>query len=288
MAAMTTHALAEILGTGPLAIDPTALAHLTALTAPDALDAARRNQPQASAGGTRPSTVGVDVVDGTAVVTIGGVLVARRTWLSDLFGATALPDAHRAVQDAFGDPAVRGVLLVIDSPGGAVQGVSEIAATIRAGRESKPVAAWTSGTLASAAFWIASAADVIAISNPTTPMVGSIGVAMSHVDVSGAERMAGIQTTEIVAGKYKRIDSKYAPLSADGRATLQDMVDRVYAGFVADVAAGRRMAAVDVLDRIADGRVFVGRQALEVGAVDVVASFDQVLGDLQRTQEPHA
>jgi ClpP class serine protease len=106
-------------------------------------------------------------------------------------------------------------------------------------------------------------------------------VVATHVDVSGAMQAAGRKTTEITAGKYKRIASSYAPLSGEGRDTLQDQVDYIYSAFVADVAAGRAQPVQTVLDRMADGRVFVGKQAVSAGLADAVSYFGEVLADLR-------
>jgi ClpP class serine protease len=111
--------------------------------------------------------------------------------------------------------------------------------------------------------------------------IGAIGVVAQHVDVSGAERLVGMKTTEVTAGRFKRIASAYAPLSDEGRAVIQDQVDHVYASFLEAVAEGRRAAPLDVLDRMADGRTFIGRQAVEAGLADAVCGVRDVLADLR-------
>jgi hypothetical protein len=131
--------------------------------------------------------------------------------------------------------------------------------------------------MASAAYWIGSAASKVFTSNLTN-MIGSIGVVQSHVDISRAQDMQGVKTTEITAGKYKRIASQYAPLSSDGRDTLQDQVNQVYQAFVGDVARNRGVSAQAVLDNMADGRVFIGQQAIDAGLVDGVSTLDDLIG----------
>jgi ClpP class serine protease len=115
-----------------------------------------------------------------------------------------------------------------------------------------------------------------------TTLVGSIGVVQRHVDISAAEAQQGQRTTEITAGRYKRIASNYAPLTEEGRATIQAQVDYVYSLFVEAVAVHRGVSADRVLQDMADGRVFVGEQAIAAGLVDGVATLDQLIEKLNR------
>ena len=177
------------------------------------------------------------------------------------------------------DPKVRGILLNIDSPGGGIDGTADLAGMIHSARGEKPVVAFTDGVMASAAYWIGSAADAVYISGDT-PQVGSIGVVAAHMDISKAEEMMGVKTTEITAGKYKRIASRHAPLSQEGRQTMQEMVDYVYSAFVGDVAKHRGVSEEQVLEQMADGRIFFGRQAVNAGLVDGVSTMEELIGKL--------
>lgn len=265
---------------GPLALDARAVGALRELAEGENALTNAYTWHQALAGAREGSALQVietELVGGVAIVRIEGMLAARRSWLTGLLGATVVSEAHAAIADALDSKNVRGVLLAIDSPGGTTAGVPELAALIRDAR--KPVAVHSSGALTSAAYWIASGARAIAVGS--VAMVGSIGVVATHVDVSGAEASRGVKTTEVTAGKYKRIASAYAPLSSEGRATLQHQVDYVYAAFIEEVAAGRGVPPTVVLDRMADGRVFIGKQAQRAGLVDAVSTFEQVLRDLQ-------
>jgi len=130
--------------------------------------------------------------------------------------------------------------------------------------------------VASAAYYIASAADKIFISGDMPP-IGSIGVVTSHIDYSKMDERHGIKETEIYAGKYKRIASYVEPLSQEGREYIQDRVDYIYSIFVNDVAKYRGVSVDTVLKNMADGQIFIGRQALDAGLVDGVSTFDQLL-----------
>jgi signal peptide peptidase SppA len=132
--------------------------------------------------------------------------------------------------------------------------------------------------MASAAYWIGSGADRIYISSDTVT-VGSIGVVARHVDYSRAYEEAGIKVTEITAGRYKRAHSMYEPLSERGRRTIQDELDYLYGVFLSDVAPNRKLSLDTVKDERADtipwadGRIFLGRQAIDVGLVDGVSTL---------------
>jgi capsid assembly protease len=216
-----------------------------------------------------------------AVVPVVGVLAKRANLLTRISGGTSTQIAGEMLAEAAQTSGVEAVLLEIDSPGGQVDGVQQLAqqvAQLRA--DGRRVAAWINGVGASGAYWIASAAERIYLADETT-MVGSIGVVATHMDVSKREDSLGIKTTEITAGKYKRIASAYAPLSKEGRATIQEQVDAIYSVFVESVAAGRGVTVDRVLTGMADGRVFIGRAAIAAGLADGVAGFDALVAALQ-------
>lgn len=220
-----------------------------------------------------------DVQNGVAIISMSGVLAQKMNLFSRISGGSSTQIIARDLRQAIEDPAVTAVVLAIDSPGGAVSGTQELAQAVRAAADAKPVVAWSDGTMASAAYWIGAAADRVYVSGDTVA-VGSIGVVATHVDVSGAEAKAGIRTTEITAGKYKRIASEYAALSAEGRQNIQDKVDYLYGVFVADVAQARGVSVDTVLQDMADGRVFIGRQAIDAGLVDGVSTLDDLVAAL--------
>lgn len=221
-------------------------------------------------------TRGYDVVNGVAILGLDGVLAKRMNLFMQISGGTSTQIAANDFREALADPMVNSIILAIDSPGGTVDGTQELSDLIYSARDQKPVIALADGTMASAAYWIGSAASQVFTSNLTN-MIGSIGVVQSHIDISRSEDMRGVKTTEITAGKYKRIASQYGPLSPDGRDTLQDQVNQVYQAFVADVARNRGVSAQAVLDNMADGRVFIGQQAIDAGLVDGVSTLDDLV-----------
>lgn len=218
---------------------------------------------------------------GVGIVRVDGVLARRANLFMKISGGTSTEQLRAQFRDAMRDRDAESVLLVIDSPGGTVDGTQELAEEIFRARGTKPINAVALGTIASAAYWIGAAADRLYLASDTT-VAGSIGVVATHVDLSRAEDRAGIKTTEITAGKYKRIASQYAPLSQEGRSAMQEMVDDIYTAFVQDVAAFRGVSVETVLEKMADGRIFLGVKALESGLADGFAMEQDVLTAMQR------
>ena len=216
------------------------------------------------------------VHDGVAVVTLEGVLCKRSNLLTQVSGATSTQIAGDQFARAMADPTVSAIVLAIDSPGGTVDGTQQLAEQVYAARGHKPVTALIDGIGASAAFWIASAAQEVFITGDTA-QVGSIGVISSHVDQSGAEAQRGVKVSEVVAGRYKNVASAHAPLTDDGRAVLQAQVDQIYSTFLGDVARNRGVSIDTAHKNMGDGRLFIGRDAIAAGLVDGVTSFSDVL-----------
>ena len=216
---------------------------------------------------------------GVAVIPVQDVLTKTQTFFSFLFGGTSMRDIADALQTALEDTDVHSIVLDIDSPGGTVDGTEELARKIFEARGEKPIIAVADGMIASAAYWIGSAADKIYIAGQTTE-VGSIGVVATHIDVSGQDQMWGEKVTEITAGKYKRIASIHKPLSDEGRSYIQSQVDSIYAVFVESVAAYRGRSVEQILEA-ADGKIFMGQSSVDAGLVDGMATLAEVIQNLK-------
>ncbi len=224
---------------------------------------------------------GYDVIDGVAIVPVEGVIAPKMNMLSQISGGASHALVRRDIAAALVDPQVHSIVMAVDSPGGTVAGTDNLAQFIAAARGAKPIIAWTAGTMASAAYWIGSAADSVQLGDKNATL-GSIGVVAKHVDVSRAQEAAGVKTTEIVAGKYKRVASEYGPLTEEGRAHLQDQVDAYYANFVDAVAQHRSRTATDVVATMAEGRVFIGQQAIDAGLADGITSLEALIASLNQ------
>lgn len=222
---------------------------------------------------------GYVIRSGVAIIPVSGVIGKKMNMFSEISGGASTQLIARDIEAALADPNVNSILLHIDSPGGTVDGTQTLADVIRSAGEQKPVVAYADGLMASAAYWIGSAAAEIVASSSTT-QIGSIGVVTSHTDISGAESARGIKTTEISAGKYKRLASRYAPLTEEGAALIQDQVDQIYSIFVDAVAENRVTSSEQVLTDMADGRVFLAAEARDRGMIDYIASLDATIQNM--------
>ncbi len=197
------------------------------------------------------------------------------------------------------DRRTRAILLRINSPGGTVGTSQEVYRAIRKVQEAgKPVVVAMQDVAASGGYYIASAADKI-YANPGT-LTGSIGVILQGLDVSQLIDTLGIAAKTYKTGEFKDILSPYRPETQSEADFLQELVDNTLEQFIADVAAGRQRLESEVeaiLDpdviplrqemdieqvrTLADGRIFTGTQALELGLIDALGGSDDALADLR-------
>jgi protease IV len=182
-----------------------------------------------------------------------------------------LSDELRRFREA---PWIKAVVVRIDSPGGAVAPTQEIVEEIQRTRKKKPLIASLGGTAASGGYYIASACEKI-IANPGT-LTGSIGVIMELNNVEELMKKIGVKGYNIKSGVNKDIGSPFQPLSREGREILQALVDNVYAQFVTAVAKGRGMSEAEVR-KLADGRVYSGAQAKDLGLVDQLGGLEDAI-----------
>jgi signal peptide peptidase SppA len=211
----------------------------------------------------------------TALIPLVGPVMTRAGAMSDVSGASTLEEFKSAFRQALNDPSVQAIVLDIDSPGGTVDGVPEMAAEIAAARGIKPITAVANYMAASAAYWIATAADELVVS--PSAEVGSVGVYAAHQDRSAEMASKGINTTFVYAGDHKVDGNPFQPLSEEAQAHLQEQIDSIYEDFVAAVAANRGTTAEDVLANFGQGRTMLAREAVAAGMADRVATLDEVL-----------
>lgn len=231
-------------------------------------------EPQAASALPPPRAL-PDSLPGIAVVPIYGTLVRRSIGLEAASGLTSYGEINAMLDAAISDPAVMGILLDIDSPGGEAGGVFELAQRIRAADAVKPVWAIASDSAFSAAYAIAAAASRVYVTQ--TGGVGSIGVIAMHVDQSARDAQDGYRYTAITAGEQKNDFSPHQPLDKEASARLQAEVDRLYGIFVDQVAAMRNLEPRFV--RSTQAGVYFGPDAVKAGLADVQDSFDAALTD---------
>lgn len=209
---------------------------------------------------------------GIAVLRMSGVIAPKANLFMQVSGGMSTQMATKQLESAVADPRVRAIVLAIDSPGGNVIGTPEMAAAVREMADAKPIVTHSDGSLCSAAYWIGSAANAVYLSGPVV-QAGSIGVVVDR----SYNPASATQQEHITAGRYKRIAKANEPLSDEARAIVQADVDYVYTLFVDDVARYRGTTAEQVLEHMADGRVFRGQQAIDAGLVDGVSTLDALL-----------
>ncbi len=219
---------------------------------------------------------------GIAVLPLYGVVTERGNMVDDVSGPGSVSTQQFAatLRQALADETVSQILIDIDSPGGSVYGVSELADEIVNARAQKPVVAIANSLAASAAYWIGCSASELYV----TPggEVGSIGVWQAHFDYSQALAAEGVTPTLISAGKYKVEGNPYAPLGEEAQGFMQSRVDDYYATFTKSVARGRGVPIAQVRDGMGQGRVLGADAALAQSMVDGIATFDDVIKKMRR------
>jgi signal peptide peptidase SppA len=222
---------------------------------------------------------GVQMAGRVALVQLFGVIAQRMDMMTAISGGTSTEAFGRTFDALVADRQVSAIVMVVDSPGGSVFGVQELAQKIFDARGKKRVVAIADSMAASAAYWLATQASELVC----TPggMVGSVGVIASHVDESVAEEAAGRKTTLVYSGQYKAEGEQ--PLTSEALAYLQGLVDTIYGTFVAAVARGRGVTENRVQKDFGQGRVVLAKDAVARGMADRVATLEQVLTRLNGT-----
>jgi signal peptide peptidase SppA len=219
---------------------------------------------------------------GIAVIPLYGVVTQRGNMVDDVSGPGSVSTQQfaAALRQALTDETVSQILIDIDSPGGSVYGVSELADEIASARTQKPVVAIANSLAASAAYWSGCSASEFYVSPGGE--VGSIGVWQAHFDYSQAFATEGVKPTLISAGKYKVEGNPYAPLDEEAQAFMQSRVDDYYTTFTKAVARGRGVPISQVRDGMGQGRVLGADAAFAQNMVDGIATFDDVVKKMRR------
>lgn len=230
---------------------------------------------------TRKQMAAANAGAGIAVLPLYGVVTQRGNMVDDISGpgSTSTQQFTSALRQVLADDTVGQILIDIDSPGGSVYGVAELASEIVKARAQKPVVAVANSLAASAAYWIGCSASEFYV----TPggEVGSIGVWQAHFDYSKALEEEGVKTTLVSAGKFKVEGNPYVPLDPEAQAFMQSRVDDYYNAFIQAVAVGRGVSVDDVRNGMGEGRVLGADAALAQRMVDGIACFDDVLARMQ-------
>lgn len=213
---------------------------------------------------------------GIAVIPVHGTLVRRALGMEAASGMSSYGEIAATIDAAVADPAILGILLDVDSPGGEAGGVFELGQRIRAANALKPVWAVSNDSAFSAAYAIACSASRVFVTG--TAGVGSIGVIAMHVDQTVRDAKDGYRYTAITAGARKNDFSPHEVLSSDAHAGLQAEVSRLYDLFVAHVAQMRGIAPALIRDT--EAGLFFGPAAVASGLADAQGSLESALLEL--------
>lgn len=283
----------DLLMSRPWLIQPEALQNMLAIAARegDLQEAeirrvAHLEQQQAliaRGGSPMKGTDFVSVREGIAIIDIRGPIFARANLFTEISGAVSTERLARELAMVMEAGNVRGVLIAMDSPGGEVPGINEMAETIYAARERMPVYCYVGALAASAGYWLASAASKVYANE--TALLGSIGVIMSFVDRTKQEEKADWRKVEIVssASPKKNLD----PRTPQGRAEVQALCDQTAEIFIGKVAAYRGVDSARVITDFGAGGVMLGKPALAAGMIDGLGSFESTFAELAGIANKH-
>ena len=258
------------------AVEPSAFGVWLSKLTPDAVEAAQHRSVPAS-----PELMRVE--QGVAVIPLEGVMMKRPTLFQAFFGGASTQLVQQAVEMATADEAITAIVIRVDSPGGSGDGIAELSDAVFAAAERKMVVAHVSGMAASAALWAVAGADRIITGK--LDMVGSIGTRMLLFDVSRMFENAGIKPVVIDTGEFKSTGAAGVPITDRQIEHLQSIVDTFFDEFVSAVSRGRGMTDAAVR-AVADGRIFMPREALRLGLIDGIGTLDETVQALQSGRLP--
>jgi signal peptide peptidase SppA len=242
-------------------------------SAPEIINAIRAENAAAAA---RVKSLATGKPGSVAVLPLYGLINQRAS--GDFSGpsGTSVQEFTQQFRQAVNDPNVTAIVIDVDSPGGTVSGVDELATEIFNARKQKKITAVSNCLCASAAYYLASQASEMVVS--PSSLTGSIGVYQLHEDDSAALDNMGVKFTFISAGKYKTEGNSFQPLDDEARTAMQGVVDDFYGMFTKAVARGRGVAVKSVVNGFGQGRCLTAQDAVKQGLADRIATFDEVLG----------
>lgn len=201
------------------------------------------------------------VSDGIGILDVKGVITDSEGMLHD-------------IQLFLQEDTIKAVVIRIDSPGGAVGASQELFTEIKRLSREKPVVASLGSVAASGGFYAAIGADKI-VASPGT-LTGSMGVIMKFPNLEEIFKKIGYRSETIKSGKFKDIGAANRTITLEERALLQDVIDTVHQQFINDIAESRALTVAEVT-KVADGRIFSGEQAKELGLIDELGNFNDAI-----------
>ncbi|WP_353287036.1 S49 family peptidase [Wolbachia endosymbiont (group A) of Anthophora plumipes] len=205
------------------------------------------------------------------IIPIHGILTKKSETFDDIFGMTSYNQIEAQITQAIEDSDIETILLDIDSPGGEVNGVFDLADFIYSARGKKRIIAIANDDAYSAAYAIASSAEKVFVSR--TSGVGSIGVIASHIDQSGFDEKQGIKYTTVFAGSRKNDLNPHEPITSESLENLKSEVNRLY-GMLVELIARNRNLSVEAIKSTEAGLYF-GEKAVEIGLADGITILSE-------------
>ena len=220
--------------------------------------------------------------DGIAIIPVEGTLVHKAYGLDAASGMRSYVDLQNEIEDAATDPVIKGILLDVDSLGGEVAGIFELADTIYAARSAKPIFAIANANAFSGAYLLASGAQRVYAGQSSG--LGSIGVIVTHLDVSANDEQRGFKYTILHAGARKADFNPHVPLSDEARASIEAELNRTHGMLVKAVARNRGMSESAI--RETDAARYFGDEAIPAGLADHMGTKASALYDLRQATAP--
>lgn len=217
----------------------------------------------------------VAMVGATAVISFRGVV--NKTFEAQPF-VVSTRGVERSIARALEDESISTILLHIDSPGGSVDGLSDLGDAVMRARQVKRVVAQVDGMAASAAYYVASQADEIVAGR--TDLIGSIGTRMSLIDASRAFDDAGLEVVQFDTGEFKSAGEFGTEITEAQRADFQRVVDDYFADFLKAIDRGRSGLNMAQVKTLATGQVWLAPEAKRLGLIDRVGTVQETLSRL--------
>lgn len=214
-----------------------------------------------------------------AVLPVYGVMAQRANEMEKACaGLVSVDELSAQFQALVNNDDVSAIVLDWDSPGGSTYGVQEFADQVRDARGTKPIVSQVNSLMASAAYWVGSAADEVVV----TPggRAGSIGVYSIHEDISAMLEMQGVKPTIVKEGEHKIAVNPFGPLTDNGREQLESLVKESAAAFRGAVAENRKVPKKTVIDSFGDGKVFGAQELVNRGMADRIGTLGDTLARL--------